>query len=84
MTFFTQVSIEPIATGTGLVDKHELLRLGLKLAHELIDVSLSGPDGAEVSDFSTVIVGDIGNRDGVFVNIQTDEKRSGRGRLCHG
>jgi hypothetical protein len=83
MAFLTEVSIGPVATGTGFVDEDELVSLGLKLAPELIEVGWSGPDRAEVSDFSTVIGSDIGDRDGVLVHIQTDDKRSGHGRLCH-
>ena len=68
MAFFTQVSVELIAVGAGFVDEDQMLGLGLGLARELIDVGLAGADSAEVSDFGTVIVSDIGDRDGVFVN----------------
>jgi hypothetical protein len=77
----TQVSVEPIAAGTGFVDEDQMLGLGWELARELIEVGLSGADRAEVSDFGTVIVSDIGDRDGVFVNIQTDEKIVGEIKL---
>jgi len=84
MAFLTQVSVEPVTTGTSFVDEDEMFGFGLEFAHELIDVGLPGTNGAEVSNFSTVIVRDIGDRVGFFVNIHPDEKRSGRGRLCHG
>jgi hypothetical protein len=84
MAFFAQVSVEPVATGAGFVDKDEMLGLGLQLTHELIDVGLPGADGAEVSDLGIVIVSDIGDRDGLFMDINANEKRIERGRLCHG
>jgi hypothetical protein len=55
MPFFAQVSVEPIATGSGFVDEHQMLGLGWELADEGIDVGLSGTDGSEVSNFGAVI-----------------------------
>jgi hypothetical protein len=61
-----------------------MLGFGLELAHEVSDVDVAGANGTQVSDRDAVIVRDIGDSDGVFVDIHPDEKRVGRGRLCHG
>jgi hypothetical protein len=36
---------------------------------------LPSTDGAEIGDFSAVILSDIGDGDGLFVDIHPDEKR---------
>ena len=69
-----QVTIEPVATGTSLVSKDKFLGFPPKLADQLVDVTLMGPDGTERDDLCLAVVGDIGDRDGLFVNIQTDEE----------
>ena len=45
---------------------------GLQLPDECIDVTLAGTDGAEGDDLSVVFFGDRGDRNRVFMDIQTD------------
>ena len=47
MAFFRQIAIEPVATGTGFVDEDQLCGLRLHFAYELIDVTLTRPNGAQ-------------------------------------
>jgi hypothetical protein len=48
---------------------------------ELIDITLSGADGAKRDNFSVVFLGDRSDSNGLFVHIQSDAKRA---RLVHG
>jgi len=81
MTFFGQIAIEPIPARASFIDKDELLTFGLQLTDELINVTLAGPNMAEGDDLSVVFFGDIGDRNRVFMNIQTDVECA---RLLHG
>ena len=56
MAFFGQIAIEPVPTGAGFIDKDEMFAFGLQLPDELIDVTLSGTDGAEGDDLGVVIL----------------------------
>jgi hypothetical protein len=58
-----------------------VLGLRLELAGELIDVGLSCADGPEGDDLGAVSLSDIGDRDGFFVDIQSNVKRA---KLAHG
>jgi hypothetical protein len=58
-----------------------MLSLGLEFSDQVIDVGLSRPDGSEVGNLSTVVLSDISDRDGFFMDIETDVKRA---RLAHG
>jgi hypothetical protein len=53
----------------------------LELAGELIDVGLSCADAPKGDDLGAVILRDIGDRDGFFVDIQANVKRA---KLAHG
>ena len=55
--------------------------LRLELAGALIDVGLSGADGTELDDLGTVLLRDIGYRNRVFMDIQTNIECA---RLLHG
>jgi hypothetical protein len=81
MACFGQVAIEPGATGTGFIAKDEVYGLGWHRAEQLIEVTLSGTDGAERGHLSAVLLrhGSHGHR--ICVDIQTDIPR---GRRCHG
>jgi hypothetical protein len=59
IAFFRQVAVEPIATRAGFIDKDEVLTFGLQPPDELIDVTLSRPDGAEGDDLGAVVFSDI-------------------------
>jgi hypothetical protein len=67
-----QIAVKPIATWSGFIDQDEMLSLGLACSDEVIDVGLSRPEGAKVGDFSTVVLRDIRDRDGLFMDIKTD------------
>ncbi|MCI0627703.1 MAG: hypothetical protein L0387_39640 [Acidobacteria bacterium] len=45
---------------------------GVELADELINVGLAGPDGTEVAHLGVLRIADIGDRDGLLMDIQTD------------
>jgi hypothetical protein len=55
--------------------------LGWHLSDQLIDVTLSGTDGAERGHLSTVLLRHVSHGNRIFVDIQTDIPR---GRLWHG
>jgi hypothetical protein len=58
-----------------------MFAFGLHLPDELIDVTLSCPDGAEGDDCGVVFLGDVGNGKRLFLDIQAEVKRA---RLVHG
>jgi hypothetical protein len=72
IAFFGQVAREPVPTGTCFIDKDEMCGLGWELADELIGVTLARANGPEIGDRSTWTLSDISNRDGFFMDIQTD------------
>jgi hypothetical protein len=79
--FLGQRTREPIATRPSFGDKAEVFGLRLQLSAKFIEVALARAHGAEIDDVGTRVFGGIGNRDGVFMNIQSTIKRA---RLCHG
>jgi hypothetical protein len=81
VAFFGQRAIEPIAAGASFIDKDKLLALGLQLPDEFVDIALPGPDCAHRDDFRAIFLGDIGDRDGRFMDIHSDVERA---RLSHG
>jgi hypothetical protein len=54
-----EITLEAVPTGACLIDKEEMLAFRLHLPDELIDVTLSCPDGAEGDDLGTVVLNDI-------------------------
>ena len=76
-----QIAIEPIAAGAGFVHKHQLSAFGVEPADELVDVGLAGPDGTEVEDLGVLRIGNLGNRNGLLMDIQTDVQCA---RVFHG
>jgi len=76
-----EIAVEPIAAGAGLVHEHQLSALGVKLADELIDVGLAGRDRTEVEHLGVLRIGNIGDRDGLLMDIQTDVECA---RVFHG
>jgi hypothetical protein len=81
MAFFGQRAVEPVPTRACFIDQDEMLAFGLHLPDALIDVTLSCPDVAEGDDFGVMFLGDVGNGDRLFMDIQSDVKRA---RLWHG
>jgi len=61
---------------------HEVMAVCKELFQELVDVALPGAEIAEGNDLGSVRFRCIGDGDGIFVNIETDEKFCGR--ILHG
>jgi hypothetical protein len=53
----------------------------LHFTDELIDVTLTGPNGAQVGYLSAMVLGDIRHGNRIFVDIHSDEECA---RLRHG
>jgi hypothetical protein len=69
MAFFRQIAIEPIPTGARLIDKDQMLGLGLHLADEVVNVTLACANSTEGADLGAVLLSDIGHRNGLFMDI---------------
>jgi hypothetical protein len=69
MAFLGQRAGEPIPARDGFRDKDEVLTFGLELTDEFIDVTLAGTNIPDRDDLSVVCLGDIGNGNGLFVDI---------------
>jgi hypothetical protein len=72
---------EPIPARACFIDKGELFTFGLEMTDEFIDVTLAGTNILDRDDLRVVFFGDLGNGNGLFVDIQSDVKRA---RLMHG
>jgi hypothetical protein len=81
VAFLGEIPVKPIATGTGFIDKDQMLGLGLHLADEVVNVTLAGADGPRVDDLGGMVFGNMGDRDGIFVHIQPNIECA---RLAHG
>jgi hypothetical protein len=81
IAFFGQIALEPIATRTSFVDKDEAFGLRLPLPNQFIAIALTCADGAEIDDVGPRVFGGIGNRNGFFMDIQSNIKCA---RLGHG
>ena len=76
-----QIPLQPVPTGTGFVDAGHALALALQLAHRGSDILLPGAERPQGDDFGATVLGDVRDRDGVFVDIQSDEKGAS---VCQG
>jgi hypothetical protein len=76
-----EIAVEPIPTGTSLIDKEQLRSLRLEFADQGIDVALPGADGAQEDHLGAPFFRDIGHGERLFVDIQTDGYRV---RVSHG
>jgi hypothetical protein len=76
-----EVSMQDVPRGAGLVRENQGRGLAAKSADELVDIALTGADGAEEVGRIGLTADGVRDRDRVLVDIQTDEKRS---RLVHG
>jgi hypothetical protein len=76
-----QGTIEPGAAGTGGVDAAALLALGRELPDALGDRTLPGPNRAAGDNLGPMVLGAIGESDGLFRPLHADGER---GRLCQG
>ena len=73
--------MQPVAARAGLVGEHEVRRLRLQTPNQFVEVRLAGPDGPDEHRRIGALPLRVGHRDRIFVDVETDEKRS---RLCHG
>jgi hypothetical protein len=80
-TLLREIAIEPVATGSGFRDKDQMVGLRLELSGELIDVTVARAESPEIDDLRTVVLRDIRDRDGFFMDIETDRECA---RLCQG
>jgi hypothetical protein len=69
-----QVAVQPVPAGPRLVDENEAFALRLQLWDQLVEVAVSGSDGAEDHRFGIRLSADIRNRDGLLVNIETHKQ----------
>jgi len=74
-------AMEKIAARSGFVSYDEAIGLGLEPADEPVDVGGSGADAADKRDLGAAIVGDVGHRERILMNIETNEQC---GELFHG
>jgi hypothetical protein len=81
VAFVTQIAIELVATGSGFIDKDQAVGLRLELSGELIDVTVARADSPEIDHLSAVVLRDIRDSDGFFMDIETDIECA---RLWHG
>jgi hypothetical protein len=81
LAFCCPIAGEPIATRAGVSDKDEGGPFGWELTDEFITGPLTGANIPHRDDLRMVFFSDIGNGEGLFVDIQSDIDR---GRLGHG
>jgi hypothetical protein len=74
MAFLGQIAVEPIATGTHLIHKDAGGGLGWHRSDQPIEVTLPRADGAQKAHFGPVILGHIGDGDGLLVDLHADIK----------
>jgi len=76
-----ETTIKPVPAGSSFVDKDQRCRLRGERADELVKGALAGTDTPQEDDLYLPRIVDLGDGDGVFVHIQTDEEC---GRVRHG
>jgi hypothetical protein len=76
-----QIAVQPIAARPGFVDKHEVFGLRVQLANQFVEVTLAGADRPQGDDLRAMVLGHVGDCDGLFMDIQADIKHA---RLGHG
>ena len=81
VAFCGQRAREPRAARAGCRDQDERLALGLQWPDERVDRTLPDPDRAKGDDGCPTCLGDLGNRDGRFLDIHSDVERA---RRSHG
>jgi hypothetical protein len=59
VAFVGEIPVEPVATGTGFIDKEQMLGLGLHVADKVVKVTWAGADGPEVGALSAVLLRDV-------------------------
>jgi hypothetical protein len=76
-----QIAVEPIAARPGCVDQAEVWGRCVQLAKPLVEVTRAGADRPQGDDLRAVVLGDVGDRDGLLMDSQADLKPA---RLGHG
>ena len=76
-----QVPVQGVAAGPGLVGDDQAHGFVLEATDEPVDVDDPGADATDVGDLGASVVGNVRDRDGVLVDIETDEQR---GVFLHG
>jgi hypothetical protein len=71
-----QVAMQPVATRPGFVRKHQPRRLGLEPPDQFVQVCLARPDRADKHGRIGALPLGVGDRDRIFMDVETDEKRS--------
>ena len=67
-----QIAVQPIAARPGFVDKHEVFGLRVQLANQFVEVTLAGADRPQGDDLRAMVLGHVGDRDGLLMDIQAD------------
>jgi hypothetical protein len=81
LAFVGELAVAPLATRAGFLNQDEVRAVGWQPAAEVIDSARSRPDGPEGDDLGVMFVGDIGDRDRLFMDIHSDVERA---RRCPG
>ncbi len=76
-----QVAIQAVAARPGFIGKHQRGRLRLEPPDQFVEVRLARADCADVHGRISALPLGVGDRDRIFVDVQTDEQGS---RLAHG
>jgi hypothetical protein len=74
-------ALEPGAAGARFIDEDALLPLRLQLPSQRITSALPGSESTEGDDLCAMVLGDIGDRERLCVDISSDLKRA---RRLHG
>ena len=76
-----QIAVEAVPARARFIDERERPRLTLQASQQLIDVCLPCANGADKHGRLSAPAGGMRDRDGIFVDVKTDEQWS---RLRHG
>ena len=76
-----QIAVPPVAARPGFVDEHEVFGLRVQLSNQWVEVALAGADSPQGDDLRAMVLGHVGDRDGLLMDIQADIKHA---RLGHG
>jgi hypothetical protein len=69
MAFLRPIARAPVASGTRFIDNDQMCGFGWHLADEVVNVTLACADGPEGGDLGVVLLSDVGNRNGLLMDI---------------
>jgi hypothetical protein len=72
LAFVGEIAVEPITARAGFIDKDKVLAFGPQPTDEFIDVALAGTDVTKGDDLGVAVLGDVGDGNRVFMDIETD------------